>query len=97
MLIIGFGHSPNQHTEMKKYPMLMEPLRDPQRRASARRLISTCSRVPSTPRRICCTSRMPRRSKTGFAEAVYRTAIADGIMEDIAYQDPPDTGDAGGR
>jgi hypothetical protein len=30
-----------------------------------------------------------------FAEAVYRTAIAGGIMENIAYQDPPDTGDAG--
>ena len=32
-----------------------------------------------------------------FAEALYRAALADGIMENIAYQDPPDTGDAGGR
>jgi len=32
-----------------------------------------------------------------FAEALHRAALADGIMENIAYQDPPDTGDAGGR
>jgi hypothetical protein len=30
-----------------------------------------------------------------FAEAVYRTAIADGIMADVFYQDPPGTEDAG--
>jgi hypothetical protein len=29
-----------------------------------------------------------------FAEAVYRAAIASGIMERVAYQDPADTGDA---
>lgn len=29
-----------------------------------------------------------------FAEAVYRAAIANGIMQGIAYQDPADTGDA---
>ena len=29
-----------------------------------------------------------------FAEAVYRAAIADGIMEGVSYQDPPGTGDA---
>ena len=29
-----------------------------------------------------------------FAEAVYRTAIADGIMEGVSYQDPAVTGDA---
>ncbi len=30
-----------------------------------------------------------------FAEAVYRAAIADGIMERVIYQDPAGTGDAG--
>ena len=30
-----------------------------------------------------------------FAEAVYRTAIADGIMEDVVYQDTPGTDDPG--
>ncbi len=29
-----------------------------------------------------------------FAEAIYRTAVADGIMEGVTYQDPPGTGDA---
>jgi hypothetical protein len=29
-----------------------------------------------------------------FAEAIYRAAIADGIMEGVAYQDPAGTGDA---
>jgi hypothetical protein len=29
-----------------------------------------------------------------FAEAVYRTAIADGVMEGAIYQDPSDLGDA---
>jgi hypothetical protein len=27
-----------------------------------------------------------------FAEALYRTAIADGIMEGVIYQDPPGDG-----
>jgi hypothetical protein len=41
-----------------------------------------------------------RRSRTEaiedrrFAEAVYRAAIADGIMEGISYQDPAGAGDA---
>ena len=29
-----------------------------------------------------------------FAEAVYRMAIADGIMEGIVYEDPPGTVEA---
>jgi hypothetical protein len=29
-----------------------------------------------------------------FAEAVYRVALADGIMEGVAYQDPPGAGEA---
>jgi hypothetical protein len=29
-----------------------------------------------------------------FAEAIYRAAIADGIMQGVAYRDPADTGDA---
>jgi len=29
-----------------------------------------------------------------FAEAVYRAAIADGLMEGVAYQDVPSPGDA---
>jgi hypothetical protein len=29
-----------------------------------------------------------------FAEAVYRAAIADGVMEGVTYQDPSDVGDA---
>jgi hypothetical protein len=29
-----------------------------------------------------------------FAEAIYRAAIADGIMEGVVYQDPGNTGDA---
>jgi hypothetical protein len=29
-----------------------------------------------------------------FAEAVYRTAIGDGIMARVAYRDPDDDGDA---
>jgi hypothetical protein len=29
-----------------------------------------------------------------FAEAIYRAAIADGIMERVTYRDPPGTGDA---
>jgi hypothetical protein len=29
-----------------------------------------------------------------FAEAVYRAAIADGVMAGVAYRDPSGTGDA---
>ena len=29
-----------------------------------------------------------------FAEAVYRAAIVDGLMEGVAYRDVPGTGDA---
>jgi hypothetical protein len=51
-------------------------------------------------RAVASTPQLLRRSRAEaiddrrFAEAVYRAAIADGIMEGVTYQDPAGTGGA---
>jgi hypothetical protein len=51
------------------------------------------SAVASTPQ-LLRRSRAEAIEDRRFAEAVYRAAIADGIMEGVAYQDPAGTGGA---
>lgn len=53
-------------------------------------LTSAVESVPQLVRR----SRAEAIEDRRFAEAVYRAAIADGIMEGISYQDPAGAGDA---
>jgi hypothetical protein len=53
-------------------------------------LTNALATVPSLLRK----SRVEAIEDRRFAEAVYRAAIADGIMDNVAFQDPGGTGDA---
>jgi hypothetical protein len=57
-------------------------------------LVLLTSALGSAPRLLRSRSRAEAVEDRRFAEALYRVAIADGIMARVAYEDPANTGDA---